>query len=71
MIFVNDGGGGYFFFDHATWNGLQVADLVFPWFMWIMGAAMPISLRSSYRRNETKLKIFVNIFRVSKENQWV
>jgi predicted acyltransferase len=31
MIFVNDGAGQYFFFEHATWNGLQVADLVFPW----------------------------------------
>jgi hypothetical protein len=31
MIFVNDGAGGYWFFEHATWNGLCVADLVFPW----------------------------------------
>ena len=31
MIFVNDGAGGYWFMEHATWNGLQVADLVFPW----------------------------------------
>ncbi len=31
MIFVNDGGGGYHFFEHATWNGLYLADLAFPW----------------------------------------
>ena len=31
MIFVNDGAGGYWFLEHATWNGLQPADLVFPW----------------------------------------
>ena len=31
MIFVNDGAGGYWFFEHATWNGLQLADVVFPW----------------------------------------
>lgn len=31
MIFVNDGAGGYWFLEHATWNGLQVADVVFPW----------------------------------------
>jgi heparan-alpha-glucosaminide N-acetyltransferase len=31
MIFVNDGAGGYWFMEHATWNGLQVADLAFPW----------------------------------------
>ena len=32
MIFVNDGAGGYWFMEHATWNGLQVADLAFPWY---------------------------------------
>ena len=32
MIFVNDGAGGYWFFEHATWNGLQLADVVFPWY---------------------------------------
>ena len=34
MIFVNYGGGGYYFFDHSKWNGLTVADLVFPIFVW-------------------------------------
>jgi heparan-alpha-glucosaminide N-acetyltransferase len=24
MIFVNYGGGGYWFFDHSAWNGLTV-----------------------------------------------
>jgi len=45
MIFVNDGGGMYWFFEHATWNGLCVADLVFPWFLWIMGVCIPMSVR--------------------------
>jgi len=31
------GGGDYWFFEHADWNGLTVADLLFPWFMWMMG----------------------------------
>ena len=34
MIFVNGGGGSYTFFEHATWNGLTVADLVFPWYVY-------------------------------------
>mgnify|MGYP007048367074 CR=1 FL=1 len=50
MIFVNDGGGGYWFMEHATWNGLYVADLVFPWFIWIMGVCIPMSVRSSIKR---------------------
>ena len=43
MIFVNYGGGGYWYLDHAPWNGLTVADLLFPWFMWIMGVSMALS----------------------------
>ena len=31
MIFVNYGGGEYWYFKHSVWNGLTVADLVFPW----------------------------------------
>ena len=26
---------GYWFFEHATWNGLQLADVVFPWYVCI------------------------------------
>ena len=28
MIFVNYGGGGYWFFEHADWDGLTFADVV-------------------------------------------
>ena len=45
MIFVNYGGGGYWFFDHSVWNGLTVADLVFPWFIWIMGVSLVFSFK--------------------------
>lgn len=31
MIFVNASGGRYAFLNHSRWNGLTVADLVFPW----------------------------------------
>ena len=31
MIFVNQWQGQYWFFEHSTWNGLLVADLVFAW----------------------------------------
>jgi len=58
MIFVNDGGGGYWFMEHATWNGLYVADLVFPWFLWIMGVCIPMSVKSSIRK-ETPIRTVV------------
>lgn len=47
MIFVNYGGGGYFFFNHSTWNGLTVADLLFPWFIWISGATFGLTYKFS------------------------
>ncbi|BFY98759.1 hypothetical protein BsWGS_01799 [Bradybaena similaris] len=50
MIFVNYGGGGYWFFEHATWNGVTVADLVFPWFVFMMGVSMNFSFRSMFRQ---------------------
>jgi len=50
MMFVNDGGGGYWFMEHSTWNGLYVADLVFPWFLWIMGVCIPMSVKSNLKK---------------------
>lgn len=58
MIFVNYGGGKYYFFKHARWNGLTVADLVFPWFLWIMGVSLVFSVRSQLRR-ATKRHVMV------------
>jgi predicted acyltransferase len=38
---------------HAGWNsGVNVADLVFPWFLLCVGLSAPLSLRSSLRRGE-------------------
>ena len=61
MIFVNYGGGGYWFFDHSIWNGLTVADLVFPWFIWIMGVSLVFSFRG--RRKDSTLKVAYQIIR--------
>ncbi|XP_046391759.1 heparan-alpha-glucosaminide N-acetyltransferase [Ischnura elegans] len=63
MVFVNYGGGGYWFLDHATWNGLQIADLVFPWFMWIMGVCIPISVRSTLRSGASLTAAILNVIR--------
>lgn len=61
MIFVNYGGGGYWFFDHSLWNGLTVADLVFPWFIWIMGVSLVFSFRG--RRKDSCLRQLYQILR--------
>jgi len=65
MIFVNYGGGNYWFFSHSVWNGLTVADLVFPWFIFIMGTAMVYSFQGQLRRGVPKWMIFLRILKRS------
>lgn len=60
MIFVNNGGGKYMFFEHAAWYGLTVADLVLPWFAWIMGLTITISKRAELRVTTPRIKIIVS-----------
>lgn len=45
MILVNNGYGPTFSpLKHAEWNGLSISDLVFPFFLFIMGVSLYISL---------------------------
>lgn len=57
MIFVNSGGGKYWWIEHATWNGLHLADIVFPSFLWIMGVCIPISIKSQMSKGISKFVI--------------
>ncbi|XP_018578372.1 heparan-alpha-glucosaminide N-acetyltransferase-like [Anoplophora glabripennis] len=63
MIFANFGCGGYHFIEHTTWNGLHIADLVFPCFIWIMGACIPMSLNSNFKKGLSNKTIFLNILK--------
>lgn len=54
MVFTNSGGGHYWWMGHSTWNGLYLADVLFPCFLWIMGVCLPISMRSQLSRAEPK-----------------
>ncbi|CAH1790034.1 unnamed protein product [Owenia fusiformis] len=65
MIFVNYGGGGYDVFIHPPWNGLTVPDLVFPWFIFMMGTAMAYSFRGLLKRETPKWKIALKILKRS------
>ncbi|XP_028455172.1 heparan-alpha-glucosaminide N-acetyltransferase isoform X2 [Perca flavescens] len=57
MIFVNYGGGRYWFFRHESWNGLTVADLVFPWFVFIMGTSIALSINSMLCAGSTRCSL--------------
>ena len=61
MVFINYGGGGYYFFQHSKWNGLTVADLVFPWFVWIMGVSVVFSFQG--RKKDSFLHQLYQIIR--------
>ncbi|XP_013138575.1 PREDICTED: heparan-alpha-glucosaminide N-acetyltransferase [Papilio polytes] len=65
MIFVNDGAGGYWWLEHATWNGLAAGDLVFPAFLWIMGVCIPLSVKSAFAKGIPRWKIVLQILRRS------
>ena len=57
MILVNDPGDWSHVFkqlDHAEWNGWTLTDLVFPTFLFLMGAAMVFSLASRASRGDCK-----------------
>ncbi|XP_022915927.1 heparan-alpha-glucosaminide N-acetyltransferase-like [Onthophagus taurus] len=65
MIFVNYGGGKYWFFSHSPWNGLTVADLVFPWFIWLMGMSYTISLSTKLRNAVPRRQLVIEVLRRS------
>ncbi|XP_074519147.1 heparan-alpha-glucosaminide N-acetyltransferase isoform X1 [Halichoeres trimaculatus] len=61
MVFVNFGGGRYWFFRHESWNGLTVADLVFPWFVFIMGTSIALSINSQLRSGATRCSLLKKV----------
>ncbi|XP_077705534.1 heparan-alpha-glucosaminide N-acetyltransferase isoform X2 [Canis aureus] len=61
MVFVNYGGGKYWYFKHSSWNGLTVADLVFPWFVFIMGSSIFLSMTSMLQRGCSKFRLLGKI----------
>jgi predicted acyltransferase len=66
MILVNDPGDGshvYTQLDHAKWNGWTLTDLVFPNFLFLVGAAIILSLNSRIRRGDSRRLLGLHIIR--------
>ena len=58
MILVNNGGEhNYSFLEHSKWNGLTPCDLVFPFFLFMVGMSTFISLK------KTEFKPSIAIYR--------
>ncbi len=57
MILVNNAGNGpdsYWPLQHAEWNGWTPTDLIFPFFLFIVGVSMAFSFRSRLKRGESR-----------------
>ena len=66
MILVNDPGDGshtYEQLEHAKWNGLTLTDLVFPTFLFLVGASIILSLSTRISRGDSPQKLARNILR--------
>ena len=64
MILVNDPGDGpssYWPLEHAQWNGWTPTDLVFPFFVFIVGVAMAFSFSSRLRGGDTRSHLFKHV----------
>jgi len=64
MILVNNAGddpNSYWPLKHAQWNGWTPTDLVFPFFLFIVGVAMAFSFSSRLKRGETRQKLLVHV----------
>ena len=66
MILVNDPGDGrhtYAQLEHAQWNGLTLTDLVFPTFLFLVGASIIFSLANRIERGSSRAALARNIVR--------
>jgi len=65
MIIVNnqDEGVAYWPLKHAHWNGWTPTDLVFPFFLFIVGVALPFSFASRLRRGESRRTLLAHVVR--------
>lgn len=64
MVLVNSHPGAiYSPLGHARWNGWGFADLIFPFFVFIVGVAIPYSFASRLARGESRESLFWHISR--------
>ncbi len=62
MILVDNVGclrGSFWWLVHAEWNGLTLADLIFPAFLFILGMAIPLAVN---KKRPIRIKNIVRIF---------
>src|SRR6267154_2332593 len=65
MILVNNPGGGegYWPLEHAAWHGWTPTDLIFPFFLFIVGTSLAYSLRKYRDGAEIQPAVYWRILR--------
>lgn len=66
MILVNNIGDykhNFSIFEHADWNGCTPTDLIFPFFLFIMGVSTVFSISGKIKKGEGKQKIILHLIK--------
>lgn len=65
MILVNDPGNSHAYrpLEHAEWNGWTPTDLIFPFFLFIVGVSLVLSFESRIRRGATRSNLLFHSLR--------
>lgn len=65
IIVINPGSWKYIYpaLRHADWHGLTLADLVFPFFLFIVGVSIVFSFSKSLEQNLSKKKLYLKIIK--------
>jgi predicted acyltransferase len=67
MILVNNPGNDFAYapLNHAQWNGWTPTDLIFPFFLFIVGVSLTLSFRSRVERGESRRVLLLHAIRRS------
>src|SRR6266542_992137 len=68
MMLVNNPGtwsATYKQLEHAEWHGWTFTDLIFPFFLWIVGVAMPLSMSRRVEQGQSRMELFLHVLRRS------
>ena len=65
MILVNNPGSAAAYppLQHAMWHGWTFTDLVFPFFLWIVGVAMTLSLAKRVARGDDRTHLLMHVLK--------
>jgi predicted acyltransferase len=63
MVLVNNPGRGHIYWplEHAEWNGWTPTDLIFPFFLFIVGIAIPLAFGKRIERGDARRALFIKV----------